>query len=383
MSRHRNRPRPAPPQVVAGLNRSRSRQPVSPAATPRPPEPPTLYTGLAAAIRSPGGPLEVYRQAAAAPPRSRPSVDLLQGISRRHHRDLQNAIAKAGIRAGTDYNPHDPDHLSGKIAMMAGIVRLGLVTWGAAAKYEMLNRSARIDPITASEWRAATRAMDDDALRSFADAPFGTGTGGTGKAQRSIIDLTSRAQDRSYATILRQGDVLAQHYRTQGTDAAAAYLRNLSQRTTLPTTAEATRELSTLIGLSPGDVGTIERKRLELQRLGLTPADINRQVDALAGRMVEQRASTVARTELASALNAAKHDRYDQLVDDGAVSDTDVVRTWEAQPDACDRCAEADGSTVRGLTTMFHVGGRALRHPPVHPNCECSVTITRVRRRPR
>lgn len=59
------------------------------------------------------------------------------------------------------------------------------------------------------------------------------------------------------------------------------------------------------------------------------PADVAaKAVAAYKRRLLELRGQTIARTEAMTALQSAKHQAYQQLVDDGSVDEADIERQW-------------------------------------------------------
>lgn len=78
-------------------------------------------------------------------------------------------------------------------------------------------------------------------------------------------------------------------------------------------------------------------------------------VTRYSARLVRLRGEGIARTEGLPAIRAAKHEAFQQLVDDGRVVDADVERGWSTTRDGRERDTHGgmDGQVVRGLSTPF------------------------------
>lgn len=78
-------------------------------------------------------------------------------------------------------------------------------------------------------------------------------------------------------------------------------------------------------------------------------------VTRYSARLVQLRGEVIARTEGLPAIRAAKHEAYQQLVDDGRAADQDIERGWSTTRDGRERDTHGgmDGQVVRGLSTPF------------------------------
>ena len=112
------------------------------------------------------------------------------------------------------------------------------------------------------------------------------------------------------------------------------------------------------------------------EKLGATVDDMRQKVSDLlkdwAKQTDDSRSAGIAVTEIASAFNdgASAAAREFRLNNPGV----EVMKQWWAEPDACDICMDnvADGPLPEDLP--FSSGHF---DPPAHPNCRCSVTLTR------
>lgn len=82
--------------------------------------------------------------------------------------------------------------------------------------------------------------------------------------------------------------------------------------------------------------------------------------------LLKLRGETIARTEGLPAIRAAKHEAYQQLVDDGRVEAMDIVRGWSTNQDGRQRDTHdaMNGQEVRGLDAAFtSPSGARFRYP--------------------
>lgn len=93
------------------------------------------------------------------------------------------------------------------------------------------------------------------------------------------------------------------------------------------------------------------------------PADKARfMVTRYTARLVQLRGEVIARTEGLPAIRAAKHEAYQQLVDEGRVAEADIERGWHTAGDRRVRDTHEGmrGQTVRGLSLPFQSPSGAL-----------------------
>lgn len=85
-------------------------------------------------------------------------------------------------------------------------------------------------------------------------------------------------------------------------------------------------------------------------------------VTRYSARLVQLRGEVIARTEGLPAIRAAKHEAYQQLVDDGRIAEADIERGWHTTQDGRQRDTHGAmaGQTVRGLSVPFQSPSGAL-----------------------
>ena len=118
----------------------------------------------------------------------------------------------------------------------------------------------------------------------------------------------------------------------------------------------------------------------------LTAAQIDRITGVYTNKLLLSRGRTIARTERGLALNMGAMEGWRQALAKTGISDLAVIKEWiHTGRSAVDRITHqaANGQKVRGLNTMFDIGG-VLMLMPHDPNamakdvinCECLVKIS-------
>jgi len=112
-------------------------------------------------------------------------------------------------------------------------------------------------------------------------------------------------------------------------------------------------ELRPLVGLNSQYAGAVGKLHTSLLAEGVAAQKAAAQAERYAGRLHRRRATTIARTETASALTEGQRQGYGQM-------GVKKLRRVEA-PGCCEICAALDGHvyTIAGASDML----------PEHPNC--------------
>jgi hypothetical protein len=101
--------------------------------------------------------------------------------------------------------------------------------------------------------------------------------------------------------------------------------------------------------------------------------------DRYSDDLVDDRAESIARTEIIAAENGGQQALWEQAQEDGLLSSTQT-RRWSATGDkrCCDVCNDyLDGQEV-AFDEPFDADGEEVDMPPAHPNCRCSMTLGKV-----
>lgn len=131
-----------------------------------------------------------------------------------------------------------------------------------------------------------------------------------------------------------------------------------------------------VVGLTERQSVALARMREDLRAQGMTPKQVLIATERKRRQMEQQRARTIARTELSAATNegiVAASVAVDAEAEDGLTPRMFIV----AYPDCCSDCREIEGNQPpNGIPIGDEwVEGR----PPFHPNCRCVIDVRRVK----
>lgn len=115
--------------------------------------------------------------------------------------------------------------------------------------------------------------------------------------------------------------------------------------------------------------------RDQLEESGLKESRVQELFERYVDGKLDDRAETIARTEIMDALNEGIMEGARQAQDAGLL--TSPVKEWIATGDeiVCEECAGLDGVQLP-YEEMFNVSGEEMEGPPAHPRCRCTIAIT-------
>ncbi len=94
---------------------------------------------------------------------------------------------------------------------------------------------------------------------------------------------------------------------------------------------------------------------------------------SFAGRLLDQRATAIARTEIANATMNGRNIGYEKLFTSGLLDRSQAAKTWVPdQTGCCDLCAANADAGAIPFDQPFPSGDM---FPPGHPNCECDEAM--------
>lgn len=138
---------------------------------------------------------------------------------------------------------------------------------------------------------------------------------------------------------------------------------------------ELAKQIRRVVGLTEREATAVGRFQEKLIRQGVADDLIERRVQKYADLLHKERASRIARTELANAYNRGQMEAIAQAKAEGWI-DGEVRKTWIAGgPRVCDDCYGMDGEEV-GLDENFSNGEQG---PTYHPNCACGLSYEVVK----
>lgn len=142
---------------------------------------------------------------------------------------------------------------------------------------------------------------------------------------------------------------------------------------------EQARTIRDLIGLTVRQQDAVANYEASLAEAGYDADKIARMVDRYGTRLLNLRATTIARTETLRAANAGQNAAWQQAADKQLLNRVTARRFWLVTPDdrLCPFCAAVplmnpDGSML-GAYFLTPLG--PAEYPPLHPNCRCTATI--------
>lgn len=132
--------------------------------------------------------------------------------------------------------------------------------------------------------------------------------------------------------------------------------------------SETIRRIKNEIGLTPQYSSAVTNYRKQLISSGRSIKDANKLSNNYAKKLLGKRAKTIARTEIAQAVNIGQHEFWKQMQDSGDLPPT-TMRIWITHIDekTCPTCGSLDGE----LTTIDGSWG-IYNEPHAHPNCRCT-----------
>lgn len=139
--------------------------------------------------------------------------------------------------------------------------------------------------------------------------------------------------------------------------------------------ASLAKQLEGIVGLRTDQADTLATMRAELEAAGRAQAEIDNLIAARGQRMLSQRATTIARTELNAAQNAGASNEWAQAAAQGDIPH-DSKREW-LDADGCPVCVELVELSPVALGEPWHssILGMDVWAPPSHPNCRCTQAL--------
>lgn len=142
------------------------------------------------------------------------------------------------------------------------------------------------------------------------------------------------------------------------------------------------REVRSHLGLTARDSAALARYRaaLDVEDAGAArrnPARVDRMVRAYGNRLLRQRATNIARTELVAAANLGQQAAWEVAQRTGALP-PNALKRWVVTEDerTCSRCLALDGTTVAVGADFVEPGTwTSALVPPLHPSCRCVLEL--------
>lgn len=133
------------------------------------------------------------------------------------------------------------------------------------------------------------------------------------------------------------------------------------------------RQIKPLIGLHTRWAQAVLNYRFGLVDQGVEATRVESMTSTYYNRLLTTRSRTIARTEVLSAANEGKYQGLVQAQSQGLLGEG-ATKVWIAADDAEENCADLDGTEV-GLHEDFSSELGDVAHPPLHPNCRCTIAV--------
>ncbi len=291
-------------------------------------------------------------------------------------------------KAGAWDDPVNRDDADSLTASEMGLVEMLLGSWsyviGAAASAAVVSAIIRGDADAVSRalgWDRMTGALAGlpEALSSEVVAAANATNLGPQLNLSGAFDVTD---PRAIAWAQRRAGQLI----VEITDQQRGLVRNLITEAlrdgiTVDATAARVRQV---VGLTDRYAQAVTNSRARtfesLLKAGLNPAQAAARADQLADayrqRLLQSRATTIARTEILAASNQGRYLAWQQGVEEGLIH-PDSVKEWRTAPamsrygPPCVHCLPYNGIRTR-WDQPFSNGAMM---PPLHPNCRCTAVI--------
>lgn len=143
------------------------------------------------------------------------------------------------------------------------------------------------------------------------------------------------------------------------------------------TQAEAARKIRTHVGLLPAHAEAVDRYYQNMIDSGTKKSVAQKRADQYAKRLLDSRARTIARTEIANAVGKGQSEMWKQMRRDGLLP-PNAVKVWVTAADerVCPICGPMNGVEAE-VDGFWNVGGLPKEYPQSsHPNCRCTSVIS-------
>jgi len=291
-------------------------------------------------------------------------------------------------KAGTWDDPVNRDEASSLTPAEMSLVEMLLGSWsyviGAAGSAAVVSAIIRRDAdavVRGLGWDKMTGALEGlpETLAAEVVASAGATNLGPGLNLTGAFEMTD---PRAIAWAQRRAGQLI----VEITDQQRGLVRNMiteALRDGITVDATAAR-IKQVVGLhdryAQAVMNSRQRTYESLIKAGLSPAVAASRADALADsyrqRLLQSRATTIARTEILAASNQGRYLAWQEGVNEGLI-DPDSVKEWRTAPGMsrygppCVHCLPYNG--IRAKWDQPFSNGAMM--PPLHPNCRCTAVI--------
>ena len=142
------------------------------------------------------------------------------------------------------------------------------------------------------------------------------------------------------------------------------------------TPREVAQSIVKHIGLNDRQSEALINYQMGLEMKNLAPDKIEKLTTGYEERLLRQRSTMIARTEIQNANNQGQLAVWKQAQDEGLLNVDETFKVWENDRTPCPKCKKMHGKKVK-LNEKWHLDdGRAVEVPSeIHPNCYCFQTL--------
>lgn len=197
----------------------------------------------------------------------------------------------------------------------------------------------------------------------------------------SLVTQVSQTTREALRTAVR--DAMA-HGKAIGTltRAIRGIIEQVPLVTPMQTPAQQAQHVRALTGLTPRQVGQVERFREGLIQRGMTGDKLVSRVERKAAQLLRQRAELIARTESITAAAAGQQQFWEAAEREGLLDRGRARRHWVLTPDErlCSLCRAIPGMNPDGvgLHEPFQTPIGPIMHPAAHPACVPGDTLVQA-----
>ena len=145
-------------------------------------------------------------------------------------------------------------------------------------------------------------------------------------------------------------------------------------------TGAVKKDLKQLVGLHSRQALAAMRFRAGLETKGLAGDLVDRRVERYARKLRDQRAETIARTEMFTAIGQGRVELWNELEDEGEISKAEFKRSWMTAHDerVDDICQELEDYGSVGMDEPFIGSEGEFFSEIAHIGCRCIVVVEEV-----
>ncbi len=133
------------------------------------------------------------------------------------------------------------------------------------------------------------------------------------------------------------------------------------------------------IGLYPGQVTALQNYRNGLEKNGLPESQIAKFAAQYEQRLLDYRASMIARTETRFAFNNGQLSIWNSAASQGLIDKSTARKTWVVDGNPCPECIAMGEEYADGIPLheffLFGDDDEPIQCPPGHPHCECGMEL--------